>query len=80
MTGEQLKIANKKMEQIQELENFIEAFEYPAMNCIAATAFGADSKECRQTMIIHSDSELHNLILNYFNSELERLKKEFQNL
>lgn len=80
MTGEQLKIANKKMEQIQELENFIEAFEYPSMNHITASAYGPNNKDCRQTMIIHSDSELHNLILNYFNSELERLKKEFQNL
>lgn len=80
MTKEQLKIANEKMEKIRELEKFIDAFEYPAMNCINASAFGSNSRDCSQTLIIHSDSELHSLILNHLNSELERLREEFQNL
>lgn len=80
MTVGQLKTANKMMEQIQELEEFIKAFKEPYMNCIRASSFGTNNMDCSQTMIIHSDSELHNLILNHCNSELVRLKEEFQNL
>lgn len=80
MTREQLKTANKKMEEIQELEEFIRAFKEPYMNCIRASSFGTNNMDCGQTMIVHSDSELHNLILNHFNLELVRLREEFQNL
>lgn len=63
-----------------ELEKFISAFEYPSMNCINASEFGTNSRDYSQTLIIHSDSELHRLILNHLNSELVRLKEEFRNL
>lgn len=68
------------MEQIQELEEFIKVFKEPYMSCIRTSSFGTNNMDCGQTMIIHSDSELHNLILNHCNSELERLREEFQNL
>lgn len=80
MTKEQFKNAAKKMDEIQEMESFIEAFKAPYMNCIHASAFGTNNKDCKQFMIIHSDSELHSLILNHCNLKLELLKKEFQNL
>lgn len=68
------------MEQIQEFEDYIKAFKEPYMNCIRASSFGTNNMDCGQTIIIHSDSKLHNLILNHCNSELERLREEFQNL
>ena len=80
MTKEQFKNAAKKMDEIQEMESFIEAFKAPYMNCIHASAFGTNNKDCKQFMIIHSDSELHSLILNHCNLKLELLKKEFQDL
>lgn len=76
MTEELLKNADKKMKEIRELEDFIKAFKAPFMNCIRATS----EKDSCEFMIIHSDSELHHLILNHCNSELERLKEEFKKL
>lgn len=80
MTKEQLEKAIKKMDEIQELKEFIEAFKEPYMNSIRASQFGANNKDCTKVMLINSDSELHDLILNHCNSELERLKEEFRNL
>lgn len=76
VTEELLKNADKKMKEIRELEDFIKAFKAPFMNCIRATS----EKDSCEFMIIHSDSELHHLILNHCNSELERLKEEFKKL
>ncbi|GFI51183.1 hypothetical protein IMSAGC020_02393 [Lachnospiraceae bacterium] len=80
MTDKQLKVANEKMEEIQELEQFIRAFKEPYMNCIRASAFGSNSKDCSRQMLINSNSVLHNLILDHCKSELERLKEEFKNI
>jgi hypothetical protein len=80
MTRERLENATKKMDEINILEKFIKAFKEPYMNCIRASSFGANDKDRSQTMIISSDSELHNLILNHCNSELVRLKEEFRDL
>jgi hypothetical protein len=76
VTEELLKNADKKMKEIRELEDFIKAFKAPFMNCIRATS----EKDSCEFMIIHSDSELHHLIMNHCNSELKRLKEEFRKL
>lgn len=80
MTKEQLGRATKILDEIQEMETFIKAFNEPYMNCIRASAFGNNNIDCGKTIIIHSDSELHSLILTYYNLKLEQLRKEFQNL
>lgn len=80
MTKELLKNANKKIGEIRKMEDFIEAFKEPYINSIYAFAYGTLGAERKQVMIIDSDSELYDLILNHCNSELERLKEEFKKL
>lgn len=62
------------------MEKFIKAFKGPYMKDIRAAAFGENGRDCTSHMIISSDSELHSFILSYYDSELRRLEKEFQNL
>lgn len=80
MTEENLSLANRKMEQIKEMQDFIKAFKSPYMNVIKAADFGINNLECDKTIIINSQDELHNMILQHCEAKLEKLKKEFQKI
>lgn len=80
MTKENLKLANEKMEQVKEMQDFIKAFKEPYMNIIKASDFGSNGSERNKSIIISSNDELYNLILNYCESKLEQLKEEFQKI
>ncbi len=75
MTEENLNLANRKMEQIKKMQDFIAAFRCPYVNIIKASDYQTD-----KTIIINTNDELHNLILKHCESKLERLKEEFQKI
>lgn len=80
MTEESLNLANRKMEQIKKMEDFIKAFKAPYVNVIKASDFGSNGLECNKSIVINDNDELHKLILHRCESKLKRLKEEFQKL
>lgn len=79
MTSELLQKANNINATVKELESFKKAFNNEFINFIKAVNFEGN-KQCDKHMSIEKGGEIHNLINNYINRELEKLKTEFNNL
>lgn len=79
MTAEQLKIGQKKLEELNKFKNFKKAFNNGYINSVVAVDY-CGKEQANQSLPVSVGDELHALINDYVNKEIKKLQKEFEEM